>query len=80
MNGSREVYALIQSLATGSVKRLRTRGGFEVDINCKNGELTKAVIRWLNDNPLRVCYGAQTRDLPLGWKMDSDSTAICRRN
>jgi alpha-L-fucosidase 2 len=57
--------ALPKAWPNGSVKGLRARGGFELDIQWKDGKLVNATVRALAGGPCRLRYGAVTRDLSL---------------
>ena len=57
--------ALPSAWPTGSVKGLRGRGGFELDIAWKDGKLAQAVIRSKLGSPCRLRYGEKTADLKI---------------
>lgn len=57
--------ALPQEWSTGSLKGLRARGGFEVDIEWNDGWLKSAVVRASVDGHCRIRYGTSVLDLLL---------------
>ena len=57
--------ALPKAWPNGSVKGLRARGGFELDIQWKDSKLVNVTVRSLAGGSCRLRYGAVTRDFNL---------------
>jgi alpha-L-fucosidase 2 len=57
--------ALPKAWPTGSVKGLRARGGFVVDIQWRDGKMTEATIHSLTGGSGRLRHGSATHDLSL---------------
>jgi len=68
--------ALPKSWPNGSVKGLRARGGFELDIRWKDGKLANVTVRSHAGGSCRLRYGAATRDLNLAKGQSAEWDAI----
>jgi alpha-L-fucosidase 2 len=57
--------ALPKAWASGSVKGLRARGGFDVDVTWNEGKLVQATIRSINGGSTQLRSGSVTREVKL---------------
>jgi alpha-L-fucosidase 2 len=67
--------ALPKEWASGSVKGLRARGGFEIDLKWNNGQLQTATVHSTASIACGLRYGSKTANLtlPLGQSIQLDS-------
>ena len=57
--------ALPSAWPTGSIRGLRARGGFEIDLDWQSGVLRSAVVRSVGGSETRLRYGSSTREIRL---------------
>ena len=57
--------ALPAAWPTGAVRGLRARGGFELDLEWRDGELEQVTVRAEGGTTCRISYGALSRELEL---------------
>ena len=71
--------AIFRAWPRGSVKGLRARGGFEVDMRWDAGRLAEATLRGVNGTDCKVRYGEQTVSLRVGRGKSARLDANLRR-
>jgi alpha-L-fucosidase 2 len=72
--------ALPAAWPNGSIKGLRARGGFEVDMDWKNGKLKMAIIRAIKGGELRIFSNGELSEVlsmktgeSMVWKNDTNN-------